>query len=323
MWFRNLIVYRLRARLDTDPDRLHSALVGQAFAPVAGLDEASAGWVPPCDGDERLAHPVGRHLLVQLRQERRLLPAKVIAQFVRQRAAQIEEEEGFKPGRKRLRELKEAVRDDLLPRAFSLATDTRAWLDPDGGWLVVDAASAARADEAFSLLVKAIDGFSGRRLAPLRGAGDAMTDWLASDEAPSGFTIDQDAVLKARDGKATVRYANQTMDRDEVSRHIGGGKRCTRLALTWADRVSFVLTDALEFKRVKPLDVLQEAAGSVDAADDPVARFDADATLMTAELGRLLSDLVDALGGEPASEAPSRPAPGAPAAPVNEERRAA
>jgi recombination associated protein RdgC len=331
MWFRNLIVYRLRAPLDLDANALHASLVAQAFAPVAGLDEASAGWVPPCEGDERLAHPVGRQLVVQLRQERRLLPAKVIAQFVRQRVAQIEAEEGFKPGRKRMREIKEAVRDDLLPRAFSLATDTRAWLDASAGWLVVDAASANRADEVFALLVKAIDGFSGRRLAPLRQAVDAMTDWLSSDEAPAGFTIDQDALLKARDGKASVRYANQTMDSDEVARHIRSGKRCTRLALTWSDRVSFVLTDALEFKRVKPLDVLRDAADATEAGGDPVAQFDADATLMTGELGRLLADLVDALGGEPVSPStanPAEPGPGPVAAatvvpPAAAQRRAA
>jgi recombination associated protein RdgC len=183
----------------------------------------------------------------------------------------------------------------------------------------------------FALLVKAIDGFSGRRLAPLRQAVDAMTDWLSSDEAPAGFTIDQDALLKARDGKASVRYANQTMDSDEVARHIRSGKRCTRLALTWSDRVSFVLTDALEFKRVKPLDVLRDAADATEAGGDPVAQFDADATLMTGELGRLLADLVDSLGGEPVSPStanPAEPGPGPVAAatvvpPAAAQRRAA
>jgi recombination associated protein RdgC len=34
----------------------------------------------------------------------------------------------------------------------------------------------------------------------------AMTDWLAADEAPGGFTVDQDTELRATgESKATVR----------------------------------------------------------------------------------------------------------------------
>ncbi len=37
-----------------------------------------------------------------------------------------------------------------------------------------------------------------------------------------------------------------------VRRHIQSGKQCTRLAMTWADRVSFVLTESLDVKRIAP-----------------------------------------------------------------------
>ena len=89
--------------------------------------------------------------------------------MVKQRAEKLEEEEGFKPGRKRLKELKELVRDELLPRAFSLSSDTRVWIDPVHGWLAVDTGSANKAGEVFTLLVKAIDGFPGKSLMPPAG----------------------------------------------------------------------------------------------------------------------------------------------------------
>jgi recombination associated protein RdgC len=69
-----------------------------------------------------------------------------------------------------------------------------------------------------------------------------------------------------------------------------------RLAMTWDDRVSFVLTPSLTIKRVTPLDVIKEAADPTAQSDDE--RFESDVTLMTGELGRMLVDLVDALGGE-------------------------
>lgn len=297
MWFRNLIVLRVPAGSPLDADTLADALLPFAFTEPTSVEALRTGFVPPRDGDASLVASVGRQLLFALRQEKKLLPAKVVAQFVRQRAERIEAEEGFRPGRKRMKEIKEQVVDELLPRAFSLATDTRAWIDPVNGWLVVDAASTSRADEVVGLLAKAFDGFPGRPLKTAQSPAGAMTAWLSDGEAPAGFSIDQDVVLKARDGKATVRYANQSLEADDVGRHVKAGKQCTRLALTWRDRVSIVLTDTLAIKRVRPLDVLTESEAGSAAATDADERFASDFALMTGELAALLDDVVDALGG--------------------------
>jgi recombination associated protein RdgC len=93
-----------------------------------------------------------------------------------------------------------------------------------------------------------------------------------------------------------VRYVRQSIETEEVRKHVKAGKQCTRLALTWADRVSFVLTDGLDIKRVTPLDVLKENQDST--AQNEEEQFDSDMALMTGELSRLIESLVDALGGE-------------------------
>jgi len=81
-----------------------------------------------------------------------------------------------------------------------------------------------------------------------------------------------------------------------VRRHIQSGKQCTRLAMTWADRISFVLTEGLDVKRVAPLDVLKEGNDNMATNDDE--KFDSDMMLMTGELAKMLAELVEALGGE-------------------------
>jgi len=295
MWFKNLIVLRLPAGWELDVDTLADALLPQAFSEASSVEETRIGWAPPREGDASLVYAVGRQMLIALRQEKKLLPARVVSQFVKQRAEKIEADEGFKPGRKRMKELKEIVRDELLPRAFSLSTDTYAWIDPVAGWLVVDASSQSRADEVIGLLAKALKGFPGRPLKTVLSPAAAMTDWLVEDEAPAGFSIDQDVVLSARDSKATVRYANQSLEADDVTRHTKAGKQCTKLALTWTDRVSFVLTDTLGIRRVRPLDVLKETGSTAGADADE--RFASDWVLMTGELASLLGGVVDALGG--------------------------
>ena len=88
---------------------------------------------------------------------------------------------------------------------------------------------------------------------------------------------------------------NHTLDPDDIARHIKQGKQCTRLAMTWTDKISFVLTESLAIKSVKPLDVMKEN----DAVTrDDNERFDNDMLLMTGELNQLLADVVASLGGE-------------------------
>ncbi|MEO8102739.1 MAG: recombination-associated protein RdgC, partial [Betaproteobacteria bacterium] len=159
-----------------------------------------------------------------------------------------------------------------------------------------DAGSPNKADEVITLMNKSIDDFVVERLNTALSPGAAMTAWLANDEVPHGFSIDQDTELQSPvEEKATVRFVRHALDAKEVQRHIAAGKQCTRLALTWADRVSFVLTESLAIKRVTPVDVIREAEDGQAQNDDE--RFDADFTLMTGELQRMMADLVTALGG--------------------------
>jgi recombination associated protein RdgC len=147
------------------------------------------------------------------------------------------------------------------------------------------------------LLVKSIDQLP---LASVRVALSpvaAMTDWLLSGEAPNGFTLDQDTELRSSgEGNATVRYVGHALEIDDMRRHIEAGKQCMRLAMTWQDRISFVLTPSLTIKRVTPLDVIKEAADPTAQNDDE--QFDSDVTLMTGELAQMFASLLDALGGE-------------------------
>lgn len=75
--------------------------------------------------------------------------------------------------------------------------------------------------------------------------------------------------------------------------HIRLGKMPTKLALTWNDRVSFVLTEGLALKKLAFLDVCFEDSKSDTAAD----QFDADVAISTGELSKLIPDLLEALGG--------------------------
>jgi recombination associated protein RdgC len=296
MWFKNLQIYRLPAPWNVTAEQLQADLAPHAFQPCASLEMQSQGWISPRDNGE-LVYTVNQQMLLALGTEKKLLPTTVINQVTKIKAGEIEEQQGFKPGRKQMKEIKEDVTDDLLPRAFSVWRSTWVWIDPVNGWLVVDAGSPAKADEVLKLLFKSVDKLPLETLHVAQSPVAAMTEWLAADIAPHGFTVDQDTELRSNtESKATVRYTRHTLEASEVQRHITSGKQCTRLAMTWADRISFVLTESLTIKRVAPLDVIKENADSTAQNDDE--RFDSDIMLMTGELSKMMADLVVALGGE-------------------------
>ncbi|MFM0089899.1 recombination-associated protein RdgC [Paraburkholderia sediminicola] len=302
MWFKNLQLHRLPAPWSVTPEQMEKWLAPHTFAPGNSVEMQSHGWASPRDNDS-LVYSLNGQMLLVFRAEKKLLPASVVTQVTKARALELEEQQGFKPGRKQMRELKEQVTDELLPRAFSIRRDTRVWIDTRNGWLVIDAGSQAVADEVRGLLVKSIDQLPLGTVRVTQSPVAAMTGWLLSGEGPAGFTLDQDTELRSpTEGNATVRYVGHTLDAEDMRRHIEAGKQCMRLAMTWNDRVSFVLTPTLTIKRIAPLDVLKEAGDPTAQNDDE--RFDSDVTLMTAELDRMLCDLLDALGGEQGVEMP-------------------
>ncbi|MYM34876.1 recombination-associated protein RdgC [Duganella sp. FT94W] len=300
--FKNLQIYRLPAPWAMTADALASMLASQAFTPPSSNELLRQGWDAPRPGGG-LVHTVNKQMLLLLRTEKKLLPATVVNQVTKARAAELEEAQGFAPGKKAMKELKERVADELLPRAFSIQSTTPVWIDPVNGWLVVDAASPAKADEVIKLLLKAVDRMPLESLRVKRSPVGVMTEWLQTDEAPAGFTVDQDATLRATgESKAQVAYKKHTLEPDDVRRHIAAGKQCTRLAMTWDSKISFVLDESLAIKSVKPLDVLLENDKGTIRNDDE--RFDGDFMLMTGELSKLLTELVEALGGEATMDAP-------------------
>jgi recombination associated protein RdgC len=295
MWFKNLQIYRLPAPWDYTPEQLEKALAPQSFVPATSNELLRQGWDTPRPSGG-LVHVVNKQMLILLGTEKKLLPASVINQVAKAKAAELEEAQGFAPGKKAMKELKERVADELLPRAFSIRSNVWTWIDPVNGWLVVDAASPGKADEVIKLLLKAVDRMPLESLRVQKSPVAVMTAWLEMDEAPAGFTVDQDTELRATgESKAAVRYVKHALEPDDIRRHIKAGKQCTRLAMTWDSKISFVLTESLAIKGIKPLDVISENESTTRNDEE---RFDGDMMLMTGELSKMMADIVEALGGE-------------------------
>ena len=297
--FKNVMLYRLVSGWSVDLVKLESALNEARFVPCPASQEKSVGWIEPRGvANGPLVEIVDGQWILKLQFEIKVLPSSVVKRRAQEQIEAIEASTGRKPGKKETREIQENVRISLLPMAFTKQSSVKVWISPGAQMLVLDAGSQSRADEVLTFLVKAVDGLALQLINTQMSPAAAMAQWLASKEAPAGFTVDRECELKAADeSKSVVRYARHALDTDEVVQHIEAGKMPTRLALTWNDHVSFVLTEGLQLKKLAILDVVFEAAASLasDGSDD---QFDADVAIATGELGQLIPELLEALGSE-------------------------
>lgn len=293
--FKNATIYKITQDFQPAQED-HDNLLTNAFAHCGPTQITSSGWIPP-RGEEHgeLMEIVGGHCLMKLLTETRRVPAEAIQRHVDAAAANIEKTTGRKPGKKERRELKEEALLELLPRAFPTLTATLVWLDPKAQMLVIDTASPTRADLVATHLVGTLTGLV---LAPVQtqvSPSAAMAEWLCDMEAPPYFSVDRECELESADeSQSKVKYVRHQLDITEVTDHISGGKVPKALAMTWNNKVSFLLTDSMHLKRLEFLDVVFEG-GKEEKAD----AFDANVALLTGELSLLIPDIVTALGGTP------------------------
>jgi len=321
--FKNLMVYRLTPDWQPGLGSVAEALATQPFAECGATQPRAIGWVAPRgEAHGALVEAIDGQWLLQLMVETKLVPGAVVKRQVEALAARIEQATGRKPGKKETRELKDQALLDLLPMAFTKRAGVKVWINPGARLLVIDAGSASRADETLTALTQVLPGLSAQLINTVQSPEAAMADWLVSGEPPTPFTIDRDCELKAADGeKPVVRYARHALDLPEIREHIAAGKRPTRLALSWNDRVSFTLTDSLQLKKIAFLDGVFE--GRLADGDEG---FDANAAIATGELAPMIGELIDALGGEqvlgasaaaPVAGQPALPVAGKPALPAS------
>lgn len=295
--FKNIVVYRIGPDWTPPPMELFEAQLQRlAFQPCAPTQERSAGWVPP-RGEEHgaMVESVAGQWLLKLAVERKSVPAGAVRAELEARCKAIEAERGRKPGRKEKSEIKDEIVLTFLPRAFSKKSSHMLWLDIANRSVVVAAGSTKAAEPVIKQLVDVMADLEHvLPLAPLSTSvapATAMAEWLATRQPPDGFTIDRDLELRnSGEDRSVVRYARHSLELDEIGQHIEQGKLPVQLALTWNERVSFVLTEQLAIRKI-------DIRGAEDTPKGEDG-FDADAAIATGELSGLLPQLLASLGGE-------------------------
>jgi recombination associated protein RdgC len=299
MWFKNLSIFRLTEEFTLAPEDLELKLEQMAFRPCGSHEEFSSGWTSPLGKtSEQLVHSANGFLMLCGKKEERVLPASVVNEMMQEKILETEEQQGRKLSKKERTAIKDELIFELLPRAFTFSNKTYAYIDPKGGWLIVDAASAKKAEDLLSSLRKCLGSLPAVPLNTIEKPVKVMTEWLINHQAPDDLTIEDECELRAPEEEGgIIRCKRHDLSLPEIKNHLDTGKEVIKLALNWADRLSFIVDENLSIKRLKFLDLIQDQVSDIDTESE-AEQFDVDFSIMSLELANFLPRLLEVFGGE-------------------------
>lgn len=302
MWFKNLLVYRFTRPFSTSLEELNEKLSAAAFRPCGSQEQSSYGWSKPLgDAGSEYLHAANGYVMLCARQQEKVLPAAVVNEVLDEKVREIQDRDGRKPGRKERSDLKDEITFDLLPRAFSRSRKLFAYIDIEAGLLCVDSASHKKAEDLLALLRETLGSLPVIPLKAKNTAQHSLTQWV-SGAAPAGFEVGGECELRdSADETAVIRAKNQDLSSEQIQGHLKSGMFVSKLAMSWAGGIDFLVDDQLVLKRLAFGDLIRERADDIHA-DTVAEQFDADFSIMTGEFAKFIPAVLDAFGGEDQAE---------------------
>ncbi len=299
MWFKNLSIFRLTEAFTLTPEELEQKLETLSFRHCGPHEESTFGWTSPLGkAGQQLVHSSNGFMMVCGKKEERVLPTSVVNEMLQEKIIETEEQQGRKLSKKERTAIKDELIFELLPKAFTFSRKIYAYIDPKDGWLVVDAASLKAAEDLLSHLRKSLGSLPAVPINTIEKPIATMTRWLTDNQAPDDITIEDECELRSpEEGGGSIRCKRHDLALPEIKNHLDSGKEVIKLAVSWADRIAFILDENLSIKRLRFLDLIQDQLADIEAGDE-AAQFDVDFSIMSLELANFLPRLVDIFGGE-------------------------
>ncbi len=299
MWFKNLTIFRLTESFLLSTEELEQKLATLAFHHCGPHEEFSLGWTSPLGkSGQQLTHSSNGFIMLCGKKEERVLPSAVINELVQEKISEKEDQQARKLSKKERTEIKDEIIFDSLPKAFTFSRKIYLYIDPKDGYVIVDSASTKSAEDILSLLRKSLGSLPAIPLSTINKPSTVMTDWLLTQQVPSGIIIEDECELRSpEESGSIIRCKRHDLTLPEIKNHLDSGKEAIKLAVSWEERLSFIIDENLAIKRLRFLELIQDQVSDIEV-NDAAAQFDVDFSIMSAELANFIPRLLDLFGGE-------------------------
>ncbi len=303
MWFKQAKIMQITTPITYNAVSLAAQLEPLAFIPCPPNFPSSYGWTSPIEDETTFVRSLNDCLLICLQLEEKLLPAFVVRQELQERVKHIESRRENKVSQKEKYALKDDIVRSLLPRAFSKLTKVYAYIDIKHQWLVIDNTNTAKVDILLDLLKKSLPDI---RLQPavVTKPTEILTRWVMQQGYPSTMLIEKSCVLTDPNRQSRmIRCQEQDLFAKSVQSLMRDNFEVKQLALSWQDRVQFVLAEDFSLRSIKFSDAVIAATDEMEA-ETKQQQIDADFLIMTSVLSGLFTELFELFAGQPANTKP-------------------
>jgi len=257
--FSQLSLFHIDPSLVPGINIWETSLQKHAIPLLLDLSIAEQGFAPPYEFSDQMVITAQNSWKIQLRKEKKLLPASVLRQESKRRIKEIEEKEYRQLSAKDKKALKQRVLDELLPRAFSQISTIEGIYIRDKGFLLVNQAQGNKREELLSHLRQALGSFEAALILCKKTATDLMSQWLLdSNSLPNDLAIGNYCELKnIANIKSVSRFVNQDIQSKEVIGILEKDHFVSQLALIWQDKLRFILCEDFSLKNIQYLEKQQ------------------------------------------------------------------
>ncbi|MBV9575835.1 MAG: recombination-associated protein RdgC, partial [Gammaproteobacteria bacterium] len=292
-WFKQAQLFQLEQAIKSSDD-LNKKLAAFSFSPCLPSLQKSIGWVPPIEDEaDSLVCAANNYLMICLQIEEKILPSIVVQQALTETIKQIETSENRKLRQKEKFSLKEEIIMTLLPRAFSKLTKVYAYIDLSHQRLVLGTTNPKKTELFISFLKKSSSGEI--RGIDIKNISLIMTDWLKTQNFPHSFSIAKACVLQdPQQEKRVIRCKQQDLFVNGIQALIKD-TLAVQLALTWEDRIDFVLAKDFSLSSIQFHDEIVAESKEIEA-ETKQQQFMADFLIMTGLFTHLFNELLTVFG---------------------------
>ncbi|HIX57778.1 MAG TPA: recombination-associated protein RdgC [Candidatus Anaerobiospirillum pullistercoris] len=297
MWFKNARIYTVALddglkSIFNNETLLNEKIAAEQFKPTTQKEMSSCGFSPVFGRHtDAFVFSHDQNHFLRFTEENKLLPSSIVNQALADEIDIREQELNRALKKSEKQALKTALIDKMMAQAFTTRRELFMWINTRYGFVAVSASSAKRAENAITILRKALTTFPAKSFQPRCVVEDRLTSFVATKELPESFELGFDAVLKSNDDTgSTVRVSKDDLTSNEVVSHIKAGKVITDLQLSFNHCAQFVLSADLTVKRLALDDQFLEH-NLPQPTDDKLADLQANVIIE----GEVLTNLVAAI----------------------------